>query len=138
MPDTLDRFGLPFALKEFCERLQVTANVPVLFHGEEEVRYLSRGTQLMIFRVAQELINNAVRHSNASAINVTIVGGDKFELIVEDNGSGFDIDFVRQHSTCRNGLGLFDIENRASVLNATLHIAASKSKGSRITLTMPL
>ncbi len=92
----------------------------------------------MIFRVAQELINNAVKHANASAIHVTVAGTDKFELIVEDNGTGFDVESVRQYSKQRTGLGLFNIENRARVLNATLQIEASKKKGSKITMTMPL
>jgi len=138
MPPTLDRFGLTFAIKELCERLQVSAHVPVVFHEGEEARNLPRSTQLMIFRVAQELINNAVKHSNASAINVTLGGTNQFELIVEDNGSGFDVESVRQHSSKGNGLGLYNIENRARVLNATLQIEASKKKGSKITMTMPL
>ena len=138
MPPTLERFGLTFAIKELCERLQLTSKVPVVFHEGEEVRTLTRSTQVMIFRVAQELINNAVKHSNASAISVTLGGTNRFELIVEDNGSGFDVESVRQHSTKRNGLGLYNIENRARVLNATLQIEASKKKGSKITMTMPL
>jgi len=138
MPPTLERFGLSFAIKELCERLNVSANVPVMYHEGEQVRNLPGSTQLMIYRVAQELINNAVKHSNASAINVTVSGTNRFELIVEDNGSGFDVDSVRQHSGKRTGLGLYNIENRARVLNATLQIEASKKKGSRITMTMPL
>ena len=138
MPPTLERFGLTFAIKELCERLQLAANVPVVFHEGDQAPNLSHGTQLMIFRVAQELINNAVKHANASAIHVTVAGTDKFELIVEDNGMGFDVESVRQHSNQRTGLGLFNIENRARVLNATLQIEASKKKGSKITMTMPL
>ena len=138
MPPTLERFGLSFAIKELCERLNGSANVPVTYHEDEQVKNLPRSTQLMVYRVAQELINNAVKHSNASAINVTVRGTNNFELIVEDNGSGFDVDSVRQRSSKRSGLGLYNIENRARVLNATLQIEASKKKGSKITMTMPL
>lgn len=138
MPPTLERFGLTFAIKELCERLQLAANVPVVFHDGGQTQNLSQSSQLMIFRVAQELINNAVKHSNASAIHVTMAGTDRFRLIVEDNGMGFDVESVRQHSDHRTGLGLFNIENRARVLNATLEIEASKKKGSKITMTMPI
>ena len=119
---------LKFAIKELCERLQVAANVPVVFHEGDQARNLSHCTQLMIFPVAEELI----------AIHVTVGGTDKFELIVEDNGMGFDLESARQYSNQRTGLGLFNIENRARVLNATLQIDASKKRGSKITMTMPL
>jgi signal transduction histidine kinase len=62
----------------------------------------------------------------------------EFELIVEDNGMVFDAESVRQHSNQSAGPGFFNIEKRARALNATLQINASKKKGSKITMTMPL
>jgi two-component system NarL family sensor kinase len=138
MPSTLDKFGLVHAVKELCEEVQKTSLVPVHFHEHGEVRSLVQLKELMIFRIAQELVANAVKHSNATAIDVLIRETDHLEMIVEDNGIGFDAEAKRNETTQGKGLGLFNIENRVRLLNAKLEYEKMRDSGSKIILTVPL
>ena len=137
MPSTLEKFGLVQAVKELCERFQATALLPVNFHEHGELSEMSQTKELMVFRIAQELVNNAVKHSRGTRIDVTIQGTDTLEMIVEDDGVGFDA--LRQHLNPNvKGLGLFNIENRVRLLSAKLDFDSAREKGTKVTMTMPL
>lgn len=88
----------------------------------------------------QKLMEAALesQENNASVIQVTVAGRDKFELIVGYNGMGLDVESLVQYLNRRTGLGLFNIENPDRALNATLQMEASEKKESKITMTMPL
>ncbi|MBA4055661.1 MAG: hypothetical protein C0490_13180, partial [Marivirga sp.] len=138
MPSTLEKFGLVQAVKELCDRFQAVSLLPVLFQEQGEVPELNTKKELMIFRVAQELVNNAVKHSQATSVHVIIRGTDKLEMIVEDNGIGFDVESLRGQAKNGKGLGLFNIENRVRILSAKLEFDTQPRKGTKITMTMPL
>ena len=137
MPSTLERFGLVHALKELCDQVHSTSLLPVNFHGEGEVDNITSNKQLMIFRIAQELVTNAVKHARATIIHVRLHVAEELVLIVEDNGVGFDPEIYKTVNTSGRGLGLFNIENRARLLGAKLNYEMAGGHGSRITLTMP-
>ena len=138
MPSTLEKFGLVHAVKELCERFHATSFLPVIFHEHGEFQGLNPRKELMIFRVAQELVNNAVKHSQATTIHVTLRGTDKLEMIVEDDGVGLDAEAQRTVTQTAKGLGLFNIENRIRLLSAKLEFDTLREKGSKITMTMKL
>jgi two-component system, NarL family, sensor kinase len=92
----------------------------------------------MIFRVVQELLNNAIKHSQAEKISVTLRVDNRITVVVEDNGIGFDPEIFKKDAQSGKGLGLFNIENRARLLGAKLDYAKDLLKGSRTTLTLPL
>lgn len=137
MPSTLDKFGLAQALKELCEQLQDTTMITTTFHESGELYDLSKPESLMVFRIIQELLNNAIKHSEANKIEVTIGNQDGLLICVEDNGIGFDINTQRNDKSFGKGLGLYSIENRASLLGAKVDFS-KKSKGSKVTLTIPV
>jgi two-component system NarL family sensor kinase len=137
MPSTLERFGLVHALRELCDQVHTTSLLPVNFQGEGEVGSMTLNRQLMIFRIAQELVTNAVKHAKASAIHMQLQITDQFILKVEDNGVGFDPESFRSVSTLGRGLGLYNIENRVRLLGAKLEYQPA-NHGTRIVLTMPL
>lgn len=138
MPSTLEKFGLVQAVKELCERFQAVSLLPVFFHEHGELKELGQKKELMVFRVAQELVNNAVKHSQATSIHVTIRVTDKLEMIVEDNGIGFDKVSLHNQANNGKGLGLFNIENRVRILSAKLEFDTQPGQGTKITMTMPL
>jgi len=139
MPPTLEKFGLVQAVKEMCERVQSTAYIQVAFSEHGEFRTLEQNQELMIFRIIQELINNAVKHSKSSTINVVFNATDKLEVVVEDDGVGFDATaLLSHHAPSSRGLGLFNIENRVRLLNARLEFDNERKAGTRITMIMPL
>ncbi len=137
MPSTLEKFGLVHALKELCERFQATSYIPIAFQEHGEFQGMDPKKELIIFRVAQELVNNAVKHSQANSITVSISSIDHLQIMVEDDGIGFDLETTRNLQQSGKGLGLFNIENRIRVLNARLDFERPLQKGSKIVITIP-
>jgi two-component system NarL family sensor kinase len=137
MPATLEKFGLTQAVKEMCERFQSTTLLPIVFHEEGEVQALPKIRELMIFRIIQELLNNALKHSRASAISVKIMAGDDLQVEVEDDGIGFNAEEYKSTKQSGKSLGLFNIENRARIAGAFVKYDTERKKGSRIAVTIP-
>jgi two-component system, NarL family, sensor kinase len=137
MPSTLEKFGLVQAVKEMCERFQSTAQMPISCLEQGEVRSIDKKRELMIFRIVQELLNNALKHSRADSILVKMAGTDLLLVSVEDDGVGFDVEAQRLSTQYEKGLGLFNIENRARLLGAKVDFEKERLKGSKITLTIP-
>lgn len=138
MPSTLEKFGLLPALQEICERLQATAGVPVNYTVLHEEKYVvaDRKKEVKIFRIVQELLNNAIKHAKATMITVVVEAEENLKITVKDNGVGFD-PVVKRALASGAGLGLFNMENRARLLNARIHFDAEVKGGSEITLIVP-
>ncbi|MCU0338620.1 MAG: sensor histidine kinase [Spirosomaceae bacterium] len=131
VPTTLERFGLSAALQEFTARSNVSPATRLTFglNGDENHR-LAPQTELMLYRVAQELINNALKHSNANHIHVQLsLPPHPFGMVIEDNGRGFDVEKI---SLSRNvGLGLQSIEGRLNIIGGQIRYESSPNKGCR-------
>jgi len=140
MPSTLERFGLVHALRELCDQVHATSMLPVTFHehGHFNPDCITRNQQLMLFRIVQELVTNAVKHAHSTAIRVGMDVTDKIVLTVEDNGIGFNPQSIQHANVPGKGLGLFNIENRVRLLNARLVFGPAEGRGAKITLTSPL
>jgi signal transduction histidine kinase len=136
MPSTLEKFGLAHALTELCERFEATSKIAIHFIQEGELKPLDKTRELMIFRVVQELLNNAIKHSQASEISVHVRTENRISVMVEDNGVGFDPEAFKKDTQSGKGLGLFNIENRARLLGAKLEYG-NKKPGSQTILTLP-
>src|SRR5688572_4713063 len=113
MPSTLEKFGLMPALREICERFQAATLIPVNFDEQGEVPTMDAKHALKIFRVVQELVNNAVKHAKASNINVKVYADNPLKICVEDDGIGFDPSLNHSKSQNGSGLGLYNMQNRA-------------------------
>jgi signal transduction histidine kinase len=129
MPSTLEKFGLSKALDELCSRFSNTSGVTIQFTEKGSVSEVSAEHGILVLRIVQELINNALKHANATTINVKYIWGDNPEFFVEDDGRGFD------RSTIKEGLGLFTIENRARLLGGRVDYQSSTS-GSKISVSI--
>lgn len=138
MPATLERFGLGHALREMCEQVHSTALLPVNFYEHGEVLGMSSTRQLMLYRIAQELVTNAVKHARATAIQVNLRALDDVVLVVEDDGVGFNPDTLTAANTRGRGLGMFNIENRVRLLNARIIHEIAGTHGTRVILSMSL
>ncbi len=136
MPSTLEKFGLAHAVKELCDRFQSTSQLPISYNEQGEMKKIGSKHELMIFRIVQELLNNAIKHAKASSILVTLRSTDTFQIIVEDDGVGFNFDEQHASDKIEKGLGLFNIENRTRLLNASLEFDKERKKGTRIALTV--
>jgi len=138
MPSTLEKFGFAQAVKELCERFHATSQVPIQYTEKGELKSFDKNRELMLFRVVQELLNNALKHSQGTLINVMVGSeGEQLLVAVEDNGIGFDAEALHLSTDSGRGLGLFNIENRARLLNAKIEYDKTRSSGSKTTLIVP-
>ncbi len=138
MPATLEKFGLATAVRELAERLQATSHIQigVVEMGTRTEADLSKSQELMLFRIAQELLNNAIKHAQATYIEVVLSYGAALQLTVEDNGVGLSREQIAQSR--KTSLGLFNVQSRLQLLHAHLEVDDRKTDGCKITVTLPL
>ncbi|MBW1658118.1 sensor histidine kinase [Flavobacterium quisquiliarum] len=125
MPESLMKLGLEHALKDLCASHSTSETVI-------ELQYLIKKSsvpehfKVMIFRIIQELLNNALKYAKATEILVSCSQNkDVYFITVEDNGIGFNI----KHAEKREGMGLRNIKNRVAFLNGKLEIDSEIGKG---------
>lgn len=134
-PAGLKTFGMIGVLKEYIEKVNNSDEIKISLIENGETRRLDPNIELIIFRILQELINNAVKHSRASIITIEMMWGYKFLSIeVQDDGIGFSSD---QIDPTKRGLGLYNISNRAEVIDAKVLFKNSESGGACINLQVP-
>lgn len=125
MPESLAKFGLIDALKDFCNTLQTSTEIEINFQIFGNNRILENTVEIFIYRIIQELVNNSVKHARATEILVQISYlENKLIVVVEDNGCGYD-----QNNNRENGAGLKNIEYRVNYLNGTLETISSENNG---------
>jgi signal transduction histidine kinase len=126
-PSILKDFGLPVTLDEMAKRLctkQLSIEVETDLNDRLELT-----TEVTIFRVIQELVNNSIKHAAASKITISVKKDDKIIIELTDNGIGFD---DKKYQPATAGSGLAAIRNRLSLYNGKMHIESSPGKGSYI------
>ncbi|WP_299257294.1 sensor histidine kinase [uncultured Aquimarina sp.] len=96
---------------------------------------LDNTLEISIFRMIQELITNIIKHANASEINISLTNHDSLlNIIVEDNGKGFDAKILPE----KDGMGLKSIEKRIEYLEGTFEIDSTLGKGTNIIINIPI
>lgn len=126
MPDVLVQFGLAEALKSYCNNINQSGIMHVDFQSLHMDDRLSGETEIVVYRIAQELITNALRHSGANHLVVQLARHEnEISLTVEDNGKGMDV------NANRDGSGLKNIRSRVDYLKGKLHIESS-DKGTSV------
>jgi signal transduction histidine kinase len=131
LPSTLAKFGLSTAVKEMAGQYGNVSNVSITFSEAGTSKSLTKTDEIMVFRIVQELINNALKHSRSDRITVAFDWHANLIVQVCDTGIGFD---QRNKSS---GLGLFNMQNRARLLGASLRFEKNEPKGTCVTLSMP-
>jgi signal transduction histidine kinase len=135
MPSILEKFGLMHAITEMCQQYTTVSGIPIPFTKNGKEVPLDKAKEIMLFRLVQELINNAMKHSQGTVINVSATWGDQLTIMVEDDGIGFNSD---EKNTSLSGLGLFNMQNRARIIGAEFSYAPEWQKGTRAIITLPL
>jgi two-component system, NarL family, sensor kinase len=95
---------------------------------------LPEKTEIFLFRMFQEMLNNIIKHSAATHITVSLTYGTDgiFVLTVDDNGKGFDVEKVRASLSSGKGVGLKSMFNRAKLMGAELKVVSNFNKGTRL------
>ncbi len=134
MPSTLDEFGLIDALNEFTNKMSTSTGINISFEKNDlQHERFEHKTELIFFRIAQELTNNSLKHSQAKNIEINLKFSEqKLCMTVADDGVGFDLSEVMKNSG--KGIGLSNIEGRLSLIKGTVTFDVAKGKGSKITV----
>lgn len=140
MPPTLKNFGLESAINDLFQKISGSGaiNASCRFHDYRERMLPQR--ELLIFRVAQELVNNILKHSNSSFIHLTQNNSDgKFYIRLHHDGKGItQADFERMNKSSV-GLGLKNIQSRMKVLDGSVFFEKDASQTFyKVTLEMPV
>jgi len=129
MPDSLSRYGLKAALKDFCAHFEF---IEFVWFGKEE-RFSDRKKEVLIYHIIHELVNNALKHSGATKIGVNVMHEeDYFAFTVYDNGCGF----VQERRT--KGTGLPKIRERIAAYNGRFEIVTSVGGGTEINVELKI
>lgn len=139
MPSTLDNFGLFQSTQEMCERLSSRDAVTVNYHEEGKRLSLDKDQELLLYRIAQESVTNALKHANASTVVVNYRWTNEgLNLSICDDGLGFDFPSIKNKVSGRHGLGLFNLENRVALLGAKLSFEKNEPSGTVVSIDLPL
>jgi two-component system NarL family sensor kinase len=139
MPPTLKNFGLESAVNDLFQKISGsgTMNASSRFHDYKE--RLKTEKELIVFRIVQELVNNILKHSNASFIHLTQnVHGDKFYVRVHHDGRGIvQTDFEKLNKS-NIGLGLKNISSRLRVVHGNIYFEKDISQTYyKVTIELP-
>ena len=136
MPNALLKRGLAAAVRDFLSKLPTDngLRVEVQAYGLDQLR-LDATVESVLFRVVQELVQNIVKHAQASEITVQLVrADDDLTVTVEDNGRGFDPAALGPEA----GIGLRNVQTRMAYLGGQAHFDATPGRGTTVTLDLPL
>jgi PAS domain S-box-containing protein len=138
MPSELQDFGLSQTLKHLCLQVAHTRNLEVTYQANDAERRLPMPIEVAVYRIAQEALNNAIKHAKAKEINVQLtITPESLLLIVEDDGVGFEV--VETPTTLKiSGMGLGNMRARARLVGGLLNIDSTKGHGTTLVLEIPL
>jgi two-component system NarL family sensor kinase len=133
MPEALVKFGLYDALRDYCDYVQSSAGLQMLYQQIGALRKLDSTAEIFIFRIVQELVNNVVKHGGASQVIVQIATSpQKVHITVEDNGLGFD----KSIRSTTKGAGMANISYRVHCLNGRTDIVTSPGTGTSVNIEL--
>jgi PAS domain S-box-containing protein len=134
-PSVLEHVGLVAALRSHCSQISKQERLRARFIHRGVPGLVPQEIALCLYRVAQEALRNAERHSGCSEASVTLTGTrEGIHLSVEDRGSGFDPYLVRT----QGGLGIVSMEERVRLTGGSVSIKSTPGDGTRIDVRIPL
>lgn len=130
MPETLVKFGLQAALKDYCSSMTGSeTKVTLQFYGSDTGIDINQ--QVTMYRVIQELINNAVKHAKATEVLVQYMReGNKVDITVEDNGIGFNKNERLKQKD--HGMGLSNLQTRVAYLKGIIDFESEENEGTTV------
>ncbi len=136
-PKMLDELGVVATLNWFCREFQsIYQDIRLQWSLEAPEVVIPAVLKPVIYRVCQEALNNAAKHSHANKVVVTLERvGRHLRLAVEDNGDGFDLPLVLEGGSWRRGLGLESMRERTELAGGSFKIETSPGLGTRVKAT---
>lgn len=137
-PYLLDQLGLTEVLDAMIDRVQGSNSFRVERKLESIDDLLSRDATISFYRIVQEMLNNVMRHANASLVSVHLTRDlREIRLVVQDDGLGFDM-ATGDGSQLNGNFGLVEMAERARILGGTLTIESRPEQGTRVEVDVPI
>ena len=137
-PASLDDLGLVPALLAYIEEFPKRKGRQIRLTAPDNIEPIDNDRRTVLFRVAQEALTNAARHSEASLVKVALLkNGKTVCLEIADNGKAFDVDRLASHNW-NNRLGLIGMRERVEMVGGRFSIASSPGVGTTIRAEIPL
>ena len=134
-PPVLQQFGLEMALGQICKELSGYSRIVVIFDSDVSDCLIDKRISVYLFRIAQEALNNAIKHSGASEIIVTLIGNaNMVSLTIQDDGIGINPESLSNNT----GRGLYSLRERVNILNGLIDISKVDNRGTIISVKIPL
>ena len=133
MPQALIRKGLIMAINEFIGELDNKTPIQMNFKYEDVP--IPASAEIHLYRMIQEIVNNAIKHSGASKLDINLFSNNnKLVVTLKDNGRGFS---TEQATADNKGLGLKNILSRIDILRGDLYLASDSTNGTSYTIEIP-
>lgn len=132
-----ENFGLIPALKELTSHLQRSNGLKVMFSASIDNVMLDAQNEILIYRIVQELVSNVLKHADATKLTISLTGfeeGNLVNILVEDNGKGFNLDKPEKTS---KGIGLDSLTEMIQKLDGEIGIDSSPKSGTTVSADIP-
>ncbi len=137
--DKMNKVGLIKALQNEAEKINKTGVFTARFVQQGDIPAIHDEKAIIIYRMVQELLNNALKHSEAKEITIhaNLDSNNRFILTISDNGKGFDV-AEKLKDMDDDGNGLLNLQKRAKVINGSIVFQSAPGKGSTTIITTVL
>ncbi|WP_421919312.1 sensor histidine kinase [Marinifilum sp.] len=135
-PSVLNQYNLQESLQRLADKIHNLDHLDVDLDLKEFKAEPEQNTKIVIYRICSELINNTLKHANASRITIKLSGKKHLVLQYSDNGIGFNFDAIKTKEN--GGMGLLNIIERVESINGICHIKTAEDKGFKIRIEFAL
>jgi PAS domain S-box-containing protein len=134
-PAKLEQLGLAATVRGFCKELAAAHEFVIEFESHDVPRALPDDVALCLYRITQEALQNAIKHSGATGAKVELAANEReLHLTVTDDGSGFD----PQAIDARGSLGIVSMRERARMVRGRISVQSRPGEGTRIEVRVPI
>lgn len=139
-PTILDDLGLVPAIRWYAKSKLESQGIKVTYQlAEEGCEAVAPEVRTALFRITQEAVTNILRHAKAKNVRIGLCReGDEVRLYIEDDGQGFDETELARLDPRERGMGLFGMQERASLLGGEVRIQSRPGSGTRVLVKIPL
>ena len=133
-PPILNTMGLTVAIQSLVEKMRVSTSTKINLKMSDSIDGLiPKELEINVYRILQESFNNALKHAQATKIDINIEEKDReLQMNFRDNGNGFD------QGKAKMGQGLLGIKERVSLMKGTISIESEHQKGTQLTINIPV
>jgi len=136
-PPMLDDYGLLPALQWYANEFSGRTGIQVRVDGDEEMKRMTQASEIALFRIAQEALNNVAKHAHAGHVHISLERSEtEFALSVSDDGAGIDA-APASVARRRPGLGMVTMRERTQAVGGRFEVAAASGGGTRVAVRIP-